>query len=409
MLHPLPSNVQAIKAKWLLTQVGPPLENATLIVRDGRIEAIELHSHRAALDLGDHCILPRFINSHTHFEFSSLEHPLPAQGSFANWIASVVQYRRSIQPESPEGQLHRQQAYRRGLEESSSAGVGLAIDMVTPPWNLTWIDPLPSGTQSTVWPAFELLGPTPSLAASAKSWCTESLAAVDPTSPAGLSPHAPYTTPLSLVQWAAQQVTSPNAFVSMHLAESDAEVQWMQSKDGPLQEMLDRFADGGVGFTPKPRWQDYFEQLAKAPKSLIAHGNFLQPDDWDWLAQHRDSFAVVFCPRTHAHFQWPSHPWPELRKRGVPVFLGTDSRASNPNLNILEEAAFLWHSSTGLRPETAMEMITVEPAAFLDAFHLAGRLAPGDLMPLASIPCQATKPQQVVESILNAVASSSSR
>lgn len=379
------------------------------MLRDGRIEAIELHSHQAAFDLGDHCILPRFINSHTHFEFSSLKQPLPSQGSFAQWIASVVQYRRSLQLETPEGQFHRQQAYLQGLAESAAAGVGLAIDMVTPPWNPEWIAPLPSGSQSTVWPAFELLGPTPILAANSQSWCTSTLASSDPQCPAGLSPHAPYTTPLALVQWAAQQVSNPSGFVSMHLAESDAEVQWLRSKDGPLQEMLDRFADGGVGFTPQPSWQDFFQQLAQAPKSLIAHGNFLQQNEWDWLAQHRDSFAVVFCPRTHAHFQWPSHPWPELRKRGVPVFLGTDSRASNPNLNILEEAAFLWQASTGLRPETALEMITVEPAAFFDAFHLAGRLAPGDLMPLVSIPCQATKPQDVVESILSEVASEVAR
>ena len=70
----------------------------------------------------------------------------------------------------------------------------------------------------------------------------------------------------------------------------------------------------------------------RQPK-LFVHGNYLAPS----TRVPRNS-TVVYCPRTHAAFGHPPHPFRDFLARGVRVCLGTDSLASNPDLDILAEA-----------------------------------------------------------------------
>lgn len=384
---------------------GPPLENATLVLRAGRIERIEVNSSTPAIDLGDRCILPRFVNAHTHLEFSSLQKPIPCKQPFADWIGEVVKWRRERQQELGADWMNAcREAYLAGISECSSSGVGLAIDMATPPWQPEWLGASQDATSvgCHVWPTLELLGPTRPQAESAKEWAESRSKQSSMPTHWGWSPHAPYTTPLSLIQWSVGQSRIHNGLVSMHLAESLDEQEWVQTRSGPLQKVLDRFSQGGdLGDRPIP-WIEYLQVLSSAKRCLIAHGNLLGSEEISFLAAHRDSMSVVYCPRTHAAFDWPSHPWQAMRRAGISVFLGTDSRASNPNLNILEEAAFLWHRTPGMRPETALEMISIEPASFLDASALAGSLFEGSLAPIMSVHCRATSVAQIAETLLNA-------
>ena len=56
---------------------------------------------------------------------------------------------------------------------------------------------------------------------------------------------------------------------------------------------------------------------------------------------HPRNGTIVYCPRTHAAFGHPPHPFREFLARGVRVALGTDSLASNPDLDLLAEARFV--------------------------------------------------------------------
>jgi hypothetical protein len=51
--------------------------------------------------------------------------------------------------------------------------------------------------------------------------------------------------------------------------------------------------------------------------------------------------TLVYCPRTHAAFGHTEHPWQRLVELGGQVAIGTDSRASNPDLSLFAELQFL--------------------------------------------------------------------
>src|SRR5690606_23901877 len=83
-------------------------------------------------------------------------------------------------------------------------------------------------------------------------------------------------------------------------------------------------------------WRPYLEPLSTAPRALVIHGNFLEAADLDFLAG-QPQMSVVYCPRTHHHFGHSPHPWKRMREQGIRVVLGTDSRASNPDLSLFRE------------------------------------------------------------------------
>ena len=91
---------------------------------------------------------------------------------------------------------------------------------------------------------------------------------------------------------------------------------------------------------------------------LVVHGNYLSDEDIQFLAAHRDHMSVVYCPRTHAYFGHAPHPLPRLLAAGITVALGTDSRASNPDLSLLGEMRYIARHVPGISPADVLSLGT---------------------------------------------------
>ncbi len=217
----------------------------------------------------------------------------------------------------------------------------------------------------------------------------------------GLSPHAPYTTTARQVRQAVARCNRWKAPIMMHLAESLDEMRWIENGDGPLQDLLDMVAGPDV-ISTKDRLSiaGYVSELCKAPLTFIVHGNYLDAPAMAILEASRDHAAIVYCPRTHAHFGHSEHPLLELRRRGIPVVLGTDSRASNSDLSILDEARKVQQLFQEVSAAEIMSMITTRPADLLGCAKDWGYVRPGCLGRLTAIPCHATQSSHVLEELL---------
>jgi cytosine/adenosine deaminase-related metal-dependent hydrolase len=121
---------------------------------------------------------------------------------------------------------------------------------------------------------------------------------------------------------------------------------------------------------------DYLEPLSSLPHALIAHGNYLADDEIDFLASH-PNIATVFCPRTHAFFGHPNHPWERLLDAGATVCIGTDGRSSNPEYSLWAELNFLARSSGADRMPQILEAGTLRGATALGQGKKTGTITPG--------------------------------
>jgi cytosine/adenosine deaminase-related metal-dependent hydrolase len=94
--------------------------------------------------------------------------------------------------------------------------------------------------------------------------------------------------------------------------------------------------------------------------------------------------SVVYCPRTHAYFGHARHPLPRLLAAGANVAVGTDSRASNPDLSILEEMRYIARHFPEIPPATVLELGTLRGARALGLDDV-GCIEPGKTANLAIV------------------------
>jgi cytosine/adenosine deaminase-related metal-dependent hydrolase len=338
----------SLGAQWIHTMLGDPLENHWINIADGKIESISAKPvYPLPQHLGEHSvILPGTVNAHAHLELSQLKAPLEVPSrSMPDWVSALLAFRQSANYNAAEGI---QQALRRPELLKST----VAVADIAPLEQKSWTD---SNCEE---PAVRRLAFAELIA-----WRKDRVPDSMPT-PFGLSPHAPHTVCPALLEKAIDQ----NVPIAMHLAETQEELQLLRDHAGPLLTMMRR-ADSE--YDPKSvllgkRPMDYLQLLVSAPSVFIIHGNYLDDEELQFLATHRDTMSVVYCPRSHAYFQHSAYPLQKMLDKGVRVLLGTDSLASVPDLNLLEEVRFVLKHHPSVLPERVYCMGTAEGAAALD-------------------------------------------
>ena len=94
--------------------------------------------------------------------------------------------------------------------------------------------------------------------------------------------------------------------------------------------------------------------------------------------------SIVYCPRTHERFGHSPYPLQQMLEAGALVALGTDSRASNPDLDLLAEMRHV-AAHHAISPATVLEMGTINGAKALGLGEEVGSLEPGKFADLAVV------------------------
>jgi cytosine/adenosine deaminase-related metal-dependent hydrolase len=313
--------------------------------------------------------MPGLVNAHTHMGLSHLNRE-PMPGSFVDWLLSLGA--RVVPPGEDAGEVNRR-AVRMGVIESLRAGVTCCGDIASRS-GVAW-DVLSTLPMRCV--AFrECLG----LGANVERFRRELRDAVmmrQETSRliVGISPHAPYTVDIDGYRDCVEVARALAMPIATHLAEHPAEGEFLRDGSGMFAEA---YRILGVDITAMPRFAAGPIRFAQATgllelPAVLAHVNYASDADLDLLAEGRAS--VVFCPRTHTYFGHAPHRWREMLARGINVALGTDSRASSPNLSMLEDASLLFNA--GAEADVLMRMLTLHGARALGLHRQLGTLAPG--------------------------------
>ncbi len=368
----------SLKARYVFPMLGPPIAGGVVTVVGSRIVAVGRRAPAGPVrDLGDVALVPGLVNAHTHLELSDVPKPLGQPGMpFARWLEEVLRFRSARGPQAPWA------AVQQGLAECRRYGTAAVGDIVQAGWTPAMVEN--AGVHVTAF--LELIAPTEARAEALGQKPLEHLRHRQSGDwRAGLCPHAPYTVigPLrrQAIAWAAEH----QAPVAFHLAESQEEIELLRYGRGPLCELLEArgIPSGPLGGGLRPL--DFLRELAQAPRTLVIHGNHLDDEELAFLAQRRAAMAVVYCPRTHAWFQREPYPLERMLSMGVRVVLGTDSRASAPDLDMLAEVRHVAAHHPHISPQTALELATVESARALGLEEAFGGLAPGKRAALAAI------------------------
>jgi cytosine/adenosine deaminase-related metal-dependent hydrolase len=347
------------------------VEDGGLLVLRGRVHRV-LCSRAAVrragarvLDLGHGIVTAGLVNAHAHLELSGLAGLLPAARGFAAWVGDLLRARAARGPEA--------------LERDAAAGAQRLL--LTGTTTVGDIDTTGAGLRAAragagprrvlyreVLDAFDPARRRSALASVRRGW----RARADLSE--GLSPHAPFTASPELLRGVARIACARRLPVAIHWSESAEELLWLERGAGPFAALLPA--------SPKRRGLDAIREAGLlGPRTALIHGNLPRRGEPALLAEA--GATLVHCPGTHAFFGREAFPWARYRRAGVRLALGTDSLASNLDLDLRRELSLARDAAPELPPARLWRMATENGAAALGLAGAVGTLRAGACADLA--------------------------
>ncbi|HXV75949.1 MAG TPA: amidohydrolase family protein [Candidatus Polarisedimenticolaceae bacterium] len=404
-------------AKYVLPISSRAIADGAVAVDRGRIVAVgPAGSVSAAVGggaervaLGDAVILPGLVNSHTHLELSwtaatrvscqrgsshispALDNaggvgpPVLAHGDYAGWLRRLLELRDAGTPADAGDHVARALGAMaaRGtvavgdVTNDGSTAVRLAA---SPLHAVVFVELYGLRAEETERRLTEAVARLESIAAAPE------VAAAGDRLRLALTPHAPHTTGPPLLRALAGRAAAARGALSVHVAESRAEVELLADGEGPLAELFRERAFLPPGWTAPGR--SPVEQLRRAgalsARTLAVHCVHLEQVDRSTL--QASGATVVTCPRSNAALGVGVAPVPELLREGVPVALGTDSLASAPDLDLFAEMRAAREIHPDLPAAAVVRMATLNGARALGLSDRLGSIEPGKLAELIVVP-----------------------
>jgi cytosine/adenosine deaminase-related metal-dependent hydrolase len=369
-----------IRSRFVVTMDGPPIEDGAVVFSDGRIQDVgpagdvKARHTGEIRDLGDFALLPGLINAHCHLDYTCLRGRLPPpRHAFADWIRAINAAKADLTPADYVASI------KQGFAEAQRFGTVAMANLTAFPELIPRAQPL----LRTTWFA-ELIDVRDQEGAVAL--VERSLKSLEPVEHAGLCPHAPFTASRELYQLCARAALDRGLCLTTHLAESRDEMAMFRDASGPLYDFMrgiGRDMDDCGDRTPLA----HFLSMADASQPwLITHLNELSEGDFQLLAQMQTRFDVVHCPRSHGYFGHAAFPYARLRSLGFNVALGTDSLASNDDLNLFAEMRRFRETFPEVASEEILALTTRNAALALGWADVLGRLAQGYSSDMVAVP-----------------------
>jgi aminodeoxyfutalosine deaminase len=324
------------------------------------------------IDLGEMAILPALANAHTHLELSWLHGRVPRAERFTDWVRSQIGIRQTASPSAEEIAA----SIGTAIAQAHATGTGFVGDVSN---TLASVDLLRGSPLKGV-VFHELLR---FRAADADAVLEQGLKALDGFGPSSrvsisLSAHAPYSVSPLLFQGIKSAMTRmPMVPSTVHLGESAEEVEFLRTGDGPCRQLLQ---DLGAW---DPSWQapkccpvEYLARMkVLGPRMLVVHGT--QFTDADLLGLKQSGAILVACARSNQYVGVGDPPVSRFYNSGITVAIGTDSLASNDDLNMFSELATLRHLAPDVRASSLLWSATRGGARALGFDSEAGTIEPG--------------------------------
>jgi cytosine/adenosine deaminase-related metal-dependent hydrolase len=377
--------------------MAPLIEDGAVVVDGNRIAAVgrfaELsRGHTGEVeDLGEVILLPGLINAHCHLDYTMLRGAILAQKSFSSWVRRINEVRRTLSNDDLLASI------AAGFAELRRWGTTGVFNIESYPELMVQMPPPPIRT----WWFYELLDvrsriDTEDVVIGALTFFDRRPAWLGGF---GLSPHAPYSTSLDLYRLAKSGAEKHSMPLTTHLAESDEEFSMFESATGPLHDFvrgLGRDMSDAGGITPIGHLLD---GNALPRGAILVHMNRLGSGDEERIAAHAGAIHVVHCPNCHTYFCREPFPFETYRRLGISVSLGTDSCASNRELNLFAEMRAFREAFPNISPDELLRMVTVQPARAIGMAGALGILRENALADLITIPWSGST-EDAVEAVI---------
>lgn len=345
-------------ADWVFPVSVAPIENGVVSVNEaGEIQEvltaaaaqhrqIKVNKHKGA-------IVPGFINTHCHLELSHLFGEIPERTGLVEFVQTVIKSR-SADADAIQSAMHSadQRLFNNGIVavgDISNQVISKEIKQQSKIYYHTFV---------------EALSFNPDRAAATMDYAIEIKRQFAPL-PATVVPHAPYSVSPELFALINTSAEEDEAFISIHNQETTHENEFFETKSGNFLQLYQFLGLNLSFFKPSGKtalqtWLPYI----KKQKTLLVHNTVTSKADITFAKQHHENLYWCLCPQANLYIE---HTLPDVDlfiSEDLKITLGTDSLASNHQLNILAEMKTL-QSLKKVEFEKLLQWATINGAEFL--------------------------------------------
>ncbi|CAB4930992.1 unannotated protein [freshwater metagenome] len=279
-------------------------------------------------------LIPGLVNAHTHLQYTSYGDLAAGDLPFPQWIEEVIRRRGSTTD------ADWAESAAAGAQMLLSTGTTSTADDVTDQPAIAPVGDSGVGGISYL----ELFGYDDAHWPQGRAALEQRLDHAPPGRELGTMAHAIYTLDPAPFADIIAMGRARGMRSQIHLAEADSETQFVATGSGPSADTaraagwdFSLVRDGGAGVSPTRFVADLG---CLTPQIHVAHGVHCNAADRALLRVH--ATTVALCPRSNAILQSGVPPIADYLRENSPIALGTDSLASSPSLDLLDEvrAAF---------------------------------------------------------------------
>ncbi len=384
-------------AKVIITNNSEPIINGGLLINDskiisaGRLEDFgDLKNFNGQIiDHEDSLICPGFINLHTHLLYSKTEKINSSDGLFP-WLENLISNTKNWQEDDYISSVN------FGINKALSTGTTFIVENTpsvlsaqelskSPLKALIGLEIFGSDEEKAdeIFNEIQSIIYNPSrIQAKAGPPLAENPASTK--FEYAFSPHAPYDVSKPLWQKLITWSNENNKPLLTHLEESPDEKFWWQNKSGKavnFWKMINKLE-------PKLKyWKEYNSGIDFLNRNDLLNNNIIgthlcQASKKDLITLKEKNINLVHCPRSNYYLNNGTANLKLWNELGLVWGIGTDSIASNENLDLLEETRFTINQQNiiynySLSPEEGFKAITSNAAKVISKEHELGYLKQG--------------------------------
>jgi aminodeoxyfutalosine deaminase len=319
----------------------------------------------------DGIISPGFINAHCHVELSHLQNKIASKTGLVNFVQNIITQRQ-------EDTDVKQAAMQKAADEMYNNGIVAVGDICNT------ADSIFVKQHSKIkWQSFIEVSGFVDAAASKRLDDIKEVANQFSIFNFQFSivPHAPYSVSKTLFDLI--NTATKNKIISIHNQESEEENDLYKNKTGDFLTLyknlgidIDLFAPSGK--TSLQTWLRYFTNQQQI---ILVHNTFISEDDIAFAKQsttkQQPTITFCLCPQANMYIENCLPPVNLLVQNNCQIVLGTDSLASNNQLNILAEINLLQKHFPNINLETMLQWATSNGAKALQMENELGSFVKG--------------------------------
>ena len=346
------------------------LDSSNILVTDEAglvIEIVPISDAGEGIQKLNGWLSPGFVNSHCHLELSHMKGLIPEHTGLVDFVISII-----TQRHIPEAEIL--QAMADAEDAMLENGIVAVGDISNNTISLTQ-----KAKQRLAYYTFlEISGFTPQVTAlrfeKGLEYYQQFELINSNNHSLSMAAHAPYSVSQEL--WRLMQPYFKNKTTTLHNQETEFEDAFFLNKYGDFMRLYD-FLHVNLDFfsaTGKSSLQSVANNFNGAKHTILVHDVFTKQEDIEFInalsKQQVNQFYYCLCINANQYISKAIPPIDLLRKNNCNILVGTDSLASNHQLDILEELKTISSHFTSIPLQEQLQWATLNGAEALGFEHL---------------------------------------